>query len=113
MDECARNMEIFTANLAGTLASVISSCAVFVPLLLLPHGLVAFGLFAAIVRALGWPMRQLIFAGFVLFVLMSVSPCMLQLMAAYAVVKTWYWRKPLLDREYWNRRCQGRRQHQN
>lgn len=111
-DEVARRMDMFAANLAGTFASILTSCAFFIPLLVLPHSLLALGLFAAVIKSLGWPLKQLFFAGFLMLVLMSVSPCLLQIGAAYAIVKTCFWKKPLLNREYWNRRCHSSRNNQ-
>ena len=84
--------------------NVFTGIMMVLPILILPRIFLALGLFAFIVRSLGWPVKAFMAAAFAFYVLMSVDSCLITVLALFALFKTCVLRRPLLDRARWNRR---------
>ncbi len=71
---------------------------------LMPHWLVAVGLLAAAARSLGWPVRQLVVAAVALNLMLAVDVVVLKIVALFALFKTCFLGRPLLNGHVWNER---------
>ena len=92
-----------------SVAQIFAGLLIFLPVFVLPQFLVAFGLFFALARAMGWPIVRFVVGGLILQVLLAFDPLLLRVLAVYAIIKTCVYKKPLVDLDYWRNKygCSG------
>ncbi len=107
-EECCRRAaaagRAFLGHAAFAASRAVSVVLALLPLLLLPHWVVAQGLFLAVATSLGWSLGHLAAAAIVTCFLNNMCGFLLRILAAAAVFKTLVLRRPLVNRSYFRRR---------